>query len=130
MANATATLSVYAYPKGVDNTQRNLVVRGTITLSQGVYPPNAAGFALNWAALEEVKSAPAVFPTDVDVKSVRNPPSGVVYAWDSTTGNLHIYVSNNGVSSNSGPLIEFNGTLPQWIFADTIQFTAVFARNN
>jgi hypothetical protein len=136
MADSTATITLYTYPKGFAEGFRSSTYRGTITLSQGHYP--VGGFSLNWA-IEQIKTIPfaastpsssgSIMPINVDVKSVSNPPSGVVYQWDNVVGNLHIFVANNGVSANSGPLIELGAAaLPQWIFSDTIQFTAEFYR--
>lgn len=137
MADSVATISQYAYPKGHDETIRCQVSRGTITLSQGHYP--VGGYSLDWSVVEGIKSIPfpastpsstgGPTPIDVDVKSVSNPPSGVVYQWDNVLGKLHIFVANNGVSANSGPLIELGiAAIPQWIFADTIQYKAEFWR--
>lgn len=129
MSDSAATITIYPFPKGLTNDFRTTTVRGTIALSQGHYP--IGGYSLNWSAQEQIKTFPPAFPINVDVKSVANPPSGLVYQWDNVTGNLHIFVSNNGVSSNSGPLIELGAAaIPQWVFSDTIQFTAVFARDN
>ena len=145
MAVATATLTTYPYPKGVDNTQRCNVVRGTITLSTGTYPPG--GFSLSWNNLPGVYSIPipgstpsstsTPTPFDVDVKSVGDRaqngnigPSGFIYLWDSVVGNLHVFVSDNGASSASGPLVEYGGPLSGDLVNDTIQFTAYFYRNN
>lgn len=144
MADATATITVFGYPKGFTNDQRTQTVRGTIAISAGHYPQG--GLALDWTTIEGVKSIPpgastpastgSNFPIDMDVKSVKNGtstagvgPSGVVYAWDNVLGNLHVLVSNNGVSANSGPLIELGAAaIPGWVINDTIQFRATFAR--
>lgn len=139
MAASVATITVNTYPAGVDNTQRNEVVRGRISFTAGTYP--IGGFSLDWTGLEGIKSVPigsstptsttTPAPLDMDVKSVATPPSGVVYAVDisnNAVGKLHVYVANNGVSSNSGPLIEIGGNLPGWILNDTIAFTAYFRR--
>lgn len=143
MAVSTATVSVYAYPKGVDNTQRYHILRGTIGVTNGTYPPS--GFPLNWTNLEQLKAIPpggsspsstgSPFPIEVDIYSVAAQtgfggvgPSGYVYAWDNVNGNMHIYEAANGVSTASGPLIEYGGNLDQHIVADTIQFTAYFVR--
>jgi hypothetical protein len=139
MADSTATISQYAYPKGHDETIRRQKSTGTITLSQGHYP--VGGYPLNWSGLEGIKSIPfpqstpsstgSPTPINVDAKSVSNPPSGIVYQWDNVTGNLHIFIANNGVSTNSGPLIELGAAaVPQWVFSDTIQYTAEFWRQN
>ena len=137
MAVAKATINVYAYPKGVTNDQRMEILRGTIAISTGgTYPPG--GFSLDWTGIESIKAIPASAstpsstgspaPIDVDVKSAQNPPSGYVYIWDNVVGNLHIFESNNGVSSNSGPLVEIGGAINNTIVADVIQFRAVFVR--
>jgi hypothetical protein len=137
MADSAATITLYSYPRGFKEDFRASTYRGTITLSQGHYP--VGGFALNWAALEQIKSIPfsastpsstnTIMPINVDVKSVSNPPSGIVYQWDNVVGNLHIFIANNGVSAASGPLIELGAAaIPQWVFGDTIQFTADFYR--
>jgi len=125
----TATITIYGYPNGVDNTQRLQVVRGTIALVPfSLYPSD--GVPLNWG-LEQVKALPASsttgpFPVDVDFKSVANPPSGYLYFWDSTTGNLHIFEVGS-----AGPLMELapNQELPAAIGTDVIRFRASFNRN-
>jgi hypothetical protein len=137
MADGVATINVYGHPRGFSNTQRVQEVRGTITLTQGHYP--VGGFALNWGAVSGIHTIPlgaqtasstgTIMPIDLDAKSVANPPSGIVWLWDNVTGNLHAYITADAASANSGPLIEFGGAaMPQWMFGDTIQFRAVFAR--
>lgn len=132
MADSVATINVFAYPKGVDNTQRLHIVRGTISLTPGHYPNN--GFPLTWTTLEQIKAIPLsgqanVAPIDMDIHSASLPPSGLIYIWDNVSGNMHVFVSNNGVSSNSGPLIEIGAAaIPGWLLNDVIQFTAYFVR--
>lgn len=135
---ATATITPFNYPNGFDTTNRTQIMRGTIVLSGGLYPPG--GFPLQWAT-EYVKSSyvgsqtsatgvtTVNVPSEVDVWSAGNPPSGFVYATDRTTGNLHIMVQSNGASGASGPLVEFGGTIVTAMIQDTIQFTAVFPKN-
>jgi hypothetical protein len=138
MAVATATIVVNAYPSGIDNTARFEIVRGKITISTGgTYPPG--GFPLNWSGIEGLKVIPAasltpsstgtILPVDMDINSAANPPSGYIYTWDNVNGNLHILESNNGVSGNSGPLVELGGAIPNTIVTDVIQFRASFVRN-
>src|SRR5579864_6509771 len=98
MAIATATINVYPYPRGVDNTQRMEYIRGTISISTGgTYPPG--GFPLNWTGLEQIKAIPVVAvsntvqPFQVQIESAANPPSGYIYLTDGVTGNLHIFES-------------------------------------
>jgi hypothetical protein len=139
MAVSVVTLSTYGYPKGSTNDQRNQTVRGTVSFSIGTYP--VGGFPLNWGLLEGVKAIPAgsttpsstgtILPTDCDIKSVSNPPSGVIYTWDNVLGNLHIFLVGPGAAcSISGPLVEFypGANIPGWILNDTVMFRAVFPR--
>lgn len=139
MANATATVAVYAYPKGHDNTQRSVKLRGTITLTQGAYP--AGGFPLSWANISALDTIPlgsttpsstgTIKPIDMDVKSTANPPSGINWVWDSVNGNLHAFIcASETPCAISGPLVEFGGaSLPGWMLNDVIQFSAEFYRN-
>lgn len=133
MAIATATITIFPYPKGSDNTQRCQILRGTIAISTGgTYPPG--GFPLSWTGLEQIKSLPgygpgtAVTPIEVQFSPGANPPSGYVYIWDSVVGNLHIFESANGASNNSGPLLEIGGAIDNRIVTDSIQFEAWFVR--
>jgi len=150
MANATATVTIFPYPKGVDNTQRTQIIRGTIAISAGTYP--LGGFPLAWnvssttghviEAIPIPGSTPSSTggpkPFDMDVKSTAytstnygTGPSGYVYVWDSVNGNLHIFVDyGSAASTSSGPLVEMGGNVPGLVVNDTIQFTAYFYRNN
>lgn len=134
---ATATPVPFGYPKGFDNTQRNQIVRGTFTFTQGQYPPG--GFTLSWGSLEGVQSIPpaqlyqsstgSIIPIDVDVKSVAYPPTGIVWVWDNVNNRLHAMIAANSASGASGPLEEFGGAaLPGWMLNDIVEFTAVFSR--
>ena len=146
MALSTATLTLFPYPKGVDNTQRNQILRGTVALSAGTYPPG--GYSLSWVTLtnasgERIESIPnpastpsstgSPFPTEVDFYSVGYQSSGYVYVWDNVQGNFHVFISANAASGTSGPLIEGvapnTAVLPAALLADSIQFCATFPRN-
>lgn len=151
MANSAATITIFPYPRGFDNTQRMQVVRGTIAISAGTYP--LGGFPLTWGSLSNangsvIESVPlpsatptstgSIKPVDVDVKSTAytstnygSGPSGYIYIWDSVNGNLHIFLDyGSAASTSSGPLVEMGGNVPGLVVNDTIQFTAYFARNN
>lgn len=150
MANAAATITILPYPKGIDNTERCQIVRGTIAISAGTYPPG--GFPLSWQNLsnssgEMIESIPlggitpsstgVVAPFDMDVKSSANNasqygtgPSGFIYVWDNVLGNLHIFQVQQDGSGISGPLVEMGGAVPHEVVFDTITFTATFYRNN
>jgi hypothetical protein len=138
MAVATAAISVYPYPKGVDQTQRMEYIRGTFVISTGgTYPPG--GFPLNWSNIEQIKAIPfgsttptstgGPTPFQVQVASAANPPSGYIYLVDGVAGNLHIFEASNSASGNSGPLLEVGGAIDNRIVTDVIQFEAIFFRN-
>jgi hypothetical protein len=157
VTTSTVTLTVNPYPRGIDNTQRTQIFRGTVAFSPGVYP--SGGYAVSWAALQQtgsgigVMSIPAgsstptststPFPIDVDINShAYNTttsasgassfgPSGFIYVWDNVNGNIHIFRTNTGSASGvSGPLFEWvPGTdVSSQVVNDVITFTAVFAR--
>ncbi len=138
MAAATVTATLYGYPKGVDNTQRLQVLRGTLAVGFGTYPPG--GFPINWAGVKNsdggqvesipIGSASTIVPIEVDVQDVSPTPSGFVFVVDNL-GNLHVFISANGASGTSGPLIEGvgpNANVPGALNTATIQFTAYFVR--
>ena len=139
MAVSTATLTLYDFPKGVGNTQRFQVLRGTIAISRGTYP--IGGYALSWTGLansgggrpEAIPNAgqSTVLPVEVDVQSVAVIPKGYVYVVDSA-GSLHVFIAANGASGTSGPLVEGVGpnvNVPGDLQNDSIQFTAYFVGN-
>lgn len=138
MAAATATLTLYDFPKGVDNTQRYQILRGTISIGFGTYP--VGGFALNWSSLTNAgggrvegipNSGSTVIPVEVDVQDVSPTPSGYVFVVDNL-GTLHVFIAANAASSTSGPLIEGvgpNANVTGTLASATIQFTAYFVRN-
>jgi len=138
MAVSTATLSLYDYPKGVDNTQRFQVLRGTIAISTGTYP--VGGYALTWASLKNggggqteaipVGSASTIIPVEVDVYDASTAPSGYIFVVDNA-GTLHVFIAANAASGTSGPLIEGvgpNANVTGTLQNATIQFTAYFVR--
>lgn len=146
--NAVATITLFPYPKGIDNTQRMQIIRGTITLanSTSVYPKG--GIPLSWQNISNVdgeslsvfpNTANGPFPIEVDVFSANYAasasnigpgPSGYIYTWDSVQGNLHILEVVSGNTGFSGPLVEFvtGQSIPAGVLNDAIQFTAIFAR--
>ncbi len=138
MAAAVATLTLFDFPKGVDNTQRFQVLRGTINIGFGTYP--VGGFTLNWGAMTNSgggrvegipNSGSSVLPVEVDVQSMSTTPGGFVYVVDSA-GTLHVFIASNSTSGTSGPLIEGVGAtanVPAALVNDNINFTAYFVRN-
>jgi hypothetical protein len=152
MSNAIATITVFPWPKGKDLTQTSIIRRGTIAFSGvagAIYP--VGGFPLNWnsvlaaetsssgassyaytpssytgSVLDSVHGTVVQLPTEVDVWSAGNPPSGYTYVVDRSVGNLHIMVPSNGASGASGPMVEYGGTLITAQYNDVVQFCACF----
>ncbi len=139
MAVSTATATLFDYPKGVDNTQRFQILRGTIAISTGTYP--GGGYAIDWASLKNggggrteaipVGSATSIFPVDCDVQDSGTIPKGYIFVVDNV-GNLHVFVAANAASGTSGPLLEGvgpNANVPGDLSGSTtIQFRASFVR--
>src|SRR5260221_6217812 len=138
MAVATATATLFDYPKGVDNTQRFQTLRGTIAIGYGTYPPG--GFTINWAAIANggggrteaipIGSATSIYPVDADVYDASPTPKGYVFVVDNI-GALHVFVAMNAGSGTSGPLVEGvgpNSQVPADLANATIQFKANFVR--
>jgi|SRR5581483_4426199 len=121
-----ASLALNAYPNGVDNTQRRLILHGTVALS-GTYA--AGGIALNWQAISQgnggeyaLDSAQAT-PEIVYFQSVAG--SGYSYSWNKSTNKIQIYVLAASPTANE-PLQELGAvTVP----TDTVEFEAQFIRS-
>src|ERR1051326_5752719 len=92
MATATATITVNAYPNGVDNTQRHQVIFGTVAIQAAAATYAHLGLAISWAQ-EPIKALlPAsgvAAPVWAEFKSKTG--SGYVYIYNETTGKLMIF---------------------------------------
>ena len=129
MATATATLTVNAFPKGVDNTVSQQVLYGTCALSSGgTYATN--GIPLNWAAIKNPDGSsftPTFGPqTTVPIVAYFTSAIGGV---QTTTPALQSYIYDNVHNS----LRIYNGSVEvanaAAIAVDTITFEAHFAKN-
>lgn len=130
MANATATLTVKAYPYGVDNTQRRQILNGTcVLLSGGTYV--TGGIPVAWDALKNGEFASGTFqqqtgpwdvnPLKAEFFSVGGGETTIppyAYIYDSTNVTLRIMDTSTGLELASAAAIT----------ADTIQFEATFLR--
>ena len=116
MADATATVTVNAFPTGVDQTARFSHLYGTIAISTGgTYITN--GLPLSWDSEFNVYT-PGV-PFQAYFYSI---DSGFVYTWDNTNETIRIFQS----AGSAAPLVEIaNGAS---VTADTVQFHAIFTR--
>jgi hypothetical protein len=125
MALSTVTATVYAYPNGMDNTQRRSIVRGTLAISAspGTYP--SGGFSLATVfKLEPIRNVSGV-PAGLFVYSVSG--SGYTYVWIRSTNKLMI---QQGAASASNPNAEIPvAAIPAGVSGDTIEFEAEFQHN-
>lgn len=124
MASA-ATLTVNAFPNGVDNTQRRQIVNGICALSASTYPAN--GVPINWAAMLDGNGGGLFVPAssnDVPIagtpqftstKGAAGDGNNYTYVYDATHGTLRIFLGGTEFTSGNVPV-------------DTIAFTAEFAR--
>jgi hypothetical protein len=120
-----ATLSLNAYPNGVDNTQRRLILHGIVALS-GTYA--TGGIALNWQAISQgnggeyaLDTAQAT-PEIVYFQSVAGNTTQYSYAWNKAANKIQIFVSG----ASGAPAAELGAvTVP----TDTVEFEAQFIRS-
>lgn len=121
MAVAVATLTVDAYPNGVDNTQRRQVLNGVCALSgPGVntYPPN--GVPLPWTALVDGNAGGSFIPQTSKTQPIvaffySKLGSGLGYVFDQTHNTLRIFNGGTELGAVAIP-------------ADTIGFEAEYVR--
>lgn len=126
-----ATLSVYPWPKGIDNSQHRIHVNGVCAVA-GTYA--AGGFALSWTTMVDSVTGQAVIlnttstaPFIAWFQSAAG--TGYVYQYNVSTNKLQIFVVEAVALSTQYALTELaNGTVPAGVSGDTIQFEAEFVR--
>jgi hypothetical protein len=121
------TLTINAFPLGVDNTQAQQVLYGTVTIT-GTYVTN--GVPVNWNAMKNPDGStfqPSIGPSTNDpivvyfsssiggVQTV-TPPGLQSYIYDSVHNSIRIYGGSTELANAAA------------ITADTIVFEAHFAR--
>jgi hypothetical protein len=119
MAAATATLTVDAYPNGVDNTQRRQIIDGVCALSVGgTYVTN--GIPTNWSNLQSAEGGKFLPQTTksqpIQARFFTKAGGLYQYNWDQTHNTLRILAA--GVELGNGDAIT----------ADTIGFEAEYVR--
>lgn len=131
MSAAVATITVDAYPKGVDNTQRMTIIRGTVAIGASPLTYTTGGIAIvsasnatqsGWA--QEPIKVTSDTPIECEFYSVAG--SGFVYTWNQASNTLQIFT---GAAAQSA-LTELTGggAIPAGVSGDTIRFTATFLR--
>jgi hypothetical protein len=120
---SVATLTVAAYPNGVDNTQRRQILNGICALSASTYPAN--GVPITWKFLS-AEGGQFIPQTSTDVPIPGTPQfyselgaaadtNQYTYVYDSVHGTLRIFLAGVEFTSGNVPV-------------DTIAFTAEFVR--
>jgi hypothetical protein len=128
MAAATLTLTVAAFPNGVDNTQRRQTLNGTCALSAGgTYP--ALGVPFTWSFIDGNSGGSGAFVPDsstgVPIPGTPQFYSNIAaaadghnysYEYDQVHGTLRIFLAGTEFTTGNA------------VIADTIGFTVEFAR--
>jgi hypothetical protein len=131
MANATATLTVYAHPYGVDNTMRRQILQGSCALlAGGTYI--TGGVPTVWTGLVDGGtgnhfqgaqwSPQTTQPCEAYFYSIGKGETTIppyTYVWDKTNNALRILIGNTGLEIANGAAIT----------ADNIEFSAEFVRS-
>lgn len=123
MANAIATLTVNAYPNGVDNTQRRQELHGTCALSSGGTYVNPGGIPISWASLLSAEGGAFIPDTSNPL-----PVAGSVFftSQSGATGYSYIYsYATQALRIWNGGTELLNAAA---ITPDTIGFIAEFSR--
>jgi hypothetical protein len=125
MAVAVATLTVDAYPNGVDNTQQRQVLNGICALSgPGVNTYPANGVPLPWTSMVDGNAGGRFLPQTTKTQPIvafffskqGNAASGnLSYAYDQTHDTLRIFTAGTELGAVAIP-------------ADTIGFEAEYVR--
>lgn len=116
MAATTVTLTASAFPQGVDQTARSMIIRGTAALGTGgTYVTN--GLPITWKLPENIT------PNNAFLAYFQSPSNGFVYYYDPTNVTLRIFVT--GTSANAALNEVANLTA---ITATTLTFEAWFQR--
>lgn len=129
MAVATATLTLYPYPKGVDNTQRRKIVQGTCAIQASPATYATGGLAITWSQIAPSASAdgltePTATPLLAEFFSVGG--TGFIYGYNKSTGKLQIFT---GAAAQSALTELSAAAVPAGVSGDTIEFYAEFIRN-
>jgi len=126
-----ATLKVYPWPMGIDDTQHRIRVNGVCAIA-GTYA--AGGFALTWTNMVNSLTGEAILlntsataPFIAWFQSAGG--SGYVYQYNVSTNKIQVFVVEAVALSTQYALTELAaGTVPAGVSGDTVQFEAEFVR--
>lgn len=128
MAAATATLTINAFPKGVDNTLSQQILFGVCALSASGTYINPNGIPVSWSALKNPDGSsfqadigpsttvPIIAYFTSSTGGVNGATAVYSYIYDSVHNSLRIYAGAAELANNAA------------IVVDTITFEAHFAK--
>ena len=120
MASATASFAATSPQQGLDFTGRTLRALITMTLSAGTY--TTGGYTVPWQTITGLGTIPSEYaPQSVSGESVANPPSGIWWIYNPTTGKIQAFVGGAAGAASA----EAANTVT---VTDSVQIEAIFAR--
>lgn len=140
MATANAKFTIANYPDGIDNTERSIIVRGTVAVDPsaatyatgGIPVVNALNVTLSAWANELIKATGASagnppLPRIVDFWDQTGGTTSYVYTWVKSTNKFQIFTSNGAAPA---AFAEFTNAaaIPAAVSSGVIYFEAQFAR--
>ena len=117
MTTSVITVTINAYPNGIDNTVNHTRRFGSLAIATGDYP--ATGVPLSFTTLD-----PPVGTSPIDVY-MHSCTTGYVYKYDPVNKSIRIFQS----AGTAAPMVEISTTTPSGVYGDTIYFEAIFNRN-
>lgn len=119
--------TIYEYPNGIDNTQRRLIVHGTLVFSG---TPASGGDTIAWAGIRSANDDMVTLdtaqpdPEIVYIQSIAN--SGYVYGWNKATNQVEVFVQGAAAGDALAPI---TSAYPSGVTGDTVEFEAQFIRS-
>lgn len=120
MAASSASFAATSPAQGLDATRNTYRALITMTLSAGTY--TTGGYAVPWQTISGLPNIPSEYqPQSVGAESIANPPSGLWWVYNPTTGKMQAFVSGASGAASAEAASSVTVT-------DTVQIEAIFAR--
>jgi len=149
MATATATITIDAYPGGIDQSQRVMYVLGTIAISASPNTYATNGIPLLFENAVDPAGAKVLLPVAptgaaglgyvvpamlwlASAATTGTTVGGYGYTWNKANNSVQILASSGTQTAGTGTVSQemTNGTaIPAAVSGDTIRFEAVFIRS-
>jgi hypothetical protein len=132
MALTTVTLKAFAFPAGVDNTQRRVKVSGQAVIAASPLTYATGGIAITWTFTDVLTGAvvlintTATSPIMAYFTSIAG--SGYSYDWNKATNKLQILTTGTATQAAQAELAA--GVVPAGVSGDVIEFDVEFVRAN